>query len=170
MDQITIQGLTFNVPDRYTEGHVLTANEASALNQTYHENLRNNFAKKVKDAGESPDVEALQASLDEYAAAYQFGVRVAGAPRAPADPVGKEAFAVAREAVRGKLREKGINPSAVDAKQLGELVAGALEKYKDRFYTIAAKRIADREALAAEALDLDTDNVTVEDTSESEAA
>jgi hypothetical protein len=63
VEQITISGHSFNVPVRYEEGHELTAGEASALNQTYHENLRNNFAKKVKDAGDGADVAALQAEL-----------------------------------------------------------------------------------------------------------
>ena len=48
MEQIIIQGVTFNVPTPYAEGHVLATNEASALNQLLHENLRNNFASKVK--------------------------------------------------------------------------------------------------------------------------
>ena len=44
-DEITIAGQVFSVPVRYAAGHVLTEGEASALNQTYHENLRNNFAR-----------------------------------------------------------------------------------------------------------------------------
>ena len=52
-DQITIQGQVFRVPLRYKAGDVLKENEAGALNQTYHENLRNNFASKVRDGVEA---------------------------------------------------------------------------------------------------------------------
>ena len=48
--EITIQGMGFAVPIVYAEGHPLTANQAAALNQVLAENLRNNFASKVKEA------------------------------------------------------------------------------------------------------------------------
>lgn len=154
MDSITIAGHAFNVPSRYSEGHVLTANEAAALNQTFHENLRNNFAKTVKEAGETPDLADLQSKLDAYAESYQFGVRASSGPRAPVDPVGKEAFLIAREAVKAAIRRKGLNPSSYEAKQIAELAAAALEKNKDRFTEIAKQRIAEREAIAAGDLDV----------------
>ena len=47
---ITIAGHAFQAPIKYAEGDTLEANEAGALNQTYHENLRNNFAKRVQEA------------------------------------------------------------------------------------------------------------------------
>lgn len=157
-DTITIQGFDFTVPDRYSEGHILTENEAAALNQTYHENLRNNFASKVRAAkeaagGNDPDLEALQSALDAYAEAYVFGKRVAGAPRAPADPVGKEAFSIARDAVKAAIRKKGLNPTSYTAAQIAELAQGALEKNKERFMAAARERIAEREALASSDLD-----------------
>src|SRR5262245_45849295 len=78
-DQITIQGQTFKVPIRYSAGHQLTDGEAGALNQTFHENLRNNFASKVRDGIEAGvPVETLQQQLDDYATDYQFGVRSGG--------------------------------------------------------------------------------------------
>src|SRR6266446_4903096 len=67
MEQITIAAQTFNVPLRYEEGHELSAGEASALNQTYHENIRNNLAKKAKEGT------LTQADVDAYASEYQFG-------------------------------------------------------------------------------------------------
>jgi hypothetical protein len=161
MSTITIQGHDFTVPERYTEGHPLTEGEAKALNQTYHENLRNNFAKQVKDAkGEaaaltSEQVTDLQSKLDTYAESYSFGVRVAGSVRAPADPVGKEAFSIAREAVKAQIRKQGKNPNSYEAKQIAEIAQAALEKNKDRFYEIARQRIAEREAIAGDALGVD---------------
>jgi hypothetical protein len=78
-DQITIQGQTFRVPIRYAAGHTLTEGEASALNQTLHENLRNNFARKVAEGSEAGiPQETLQQQLDDYANDYQFGVRTGG--------------------------------------------------------------------------------------------
>src|SRR6476646_11844528 len=75
-DEITIQGQVFRVPLRYAAGHTLTEGEASALNQTLHENLRNNFAKKVNEGTEAGvPKETLQQQLDDYANDYQFGVR-----------------------------------------------------------------------------------------------
>jgi hypothetical protein len=50
LEDVTIAGEVFKIDTPYTEGHTCTAGEASALNQVRHENLRNNFAKKVKDA------------------------------------------------------------------------------------------------------------------------
>ena len=96
-EQITIAGSVFNVPVRYEEGHELTANEAAALNQTFHENLRNNFAKRVdsrKENGElDSDVkEELQSELDSYADEYEFGGPRGGAVR---DPVMSEAMKMA---------------------------------------------------------------------------
>lgn len=108
MEQITIASHSFNVPVRYEEGHELTAGEASALNQTYHENLRNNFAKKVKDAGANADLDALQAELDAYAESYAFGVRTGGGGGGVSrDPVMSEAIRIAKKQIGDLIRTKG---------------------------------------------------------------
>lgn len=82
---ITIQGIAFNAPSPYVAGHVLTEVESEVLNQTFAENLRNNFAPQVKDAkatnGEklsSTVIDALQDEFELYAKSYQFGVRRVG--------------------------------------------------------------------------------------------
>src|SRR5215471_12844559 len=100
MEQITIAGKTFNAPVRYEEGHELTSGEANALNQTYHENLRNNFAKRVKDAIEAGgyDQSAIQREFDSYAEKYEFGVRTGGGG-STRDPVLAEALAIARNMI-----------------------------------------------------------------------
>lgn len=150
MEQITIAGHSFNVPVRYEEGHELTAGEASALNQTYHENLRNNFAKKVKDAGASADVPALQAELDAYAAAYAFGVRTGGGG-APRDPVMAEAMSIAKGIIRAALKKKGKKVSEVDPKAIND----AAKKLIDRDHSItetAKARVAEAQAAASEDL------------------
>lgn len=108
-DQITIQGQTFKVPIRYAAGHTLTEGEASALNQTLHENLRNNFAKKVAEGTEAgTGLEVLQQQLDDYANEYQFGVRTGGGGF-KGDPVMTLAMNISREMVRGAIKAKGLS-------------------------------------------------------------
>jgi hypothetical protein len=109
-EQITIQNTPFRVPMRYAAGHTLNDNEAAALNQTLHENLRNIWAPKVKHGlanGESP--ETLQAKFDAYAADYQFGRRRArrGAQEGP-DPVPTMALTMAKDLVRRVVKEKNL--------------------------------------------------------------
>lgn len=154
-DEITIAGHAFTVPVRYSEGHTLTAGEASALNQTYHENLRNNFASKVKDLKKNADgtdreltdadLSDLQAKLDEYAAEYQFGVRSSGGSRTPVDPVAREALNLARAAVRAALKEKGVK---ADKEQIEALAEGLVAK-NATFTEIAKQRVAAAQAAAA---------------------
>jgi hypothetical protein len=45
---ITIQGMVFSARQIFDEGHTLSAVEAGVLNQTRDENLRNNYAAKIK--------------------------------------------------------------------------------------------------------------------------
>ena len=111
--KIKIQSFIFTAPMPYSEGHVLTAVEAKVLNQTFSENLRNNFAKRVKDAttnedGSKKDLDAdasaaLHAAFAEYASSYTFA-----APRQASvvDPVEKIARQLARAVINAKVVEK----------------------------------------------------------------
>ena len=157
MEQITIAGHAFNVPVRYEEGHELTAGEASALNQTYHENLRNNFAKKVKDAAEAgggtPDLAALQAELDKYANEYQFGVRTGGGG-VSRDPVMSEAMRIAKKQIGDLIRAKGgkvtdYEPAAITnaAKALLGRPEGA------QIMEVARARVEEQKSLASGSLE-----------------
>ena len=126
-DQITIQGQTFRVPLRYKAGDTLKENEASALNQTYHENLRNNFASRVRDgieAGTGMDV--LQQQLDDYAQDYQFGVRTGGGGFR-GDPVMTLAMNIARELVRRAVKEKGLDPEVWSAPKVSQAAKQLLD-------------------------------------------
>src|SRR3974377_767446 len=109
-EQITIAGHTFQVPLRYEEGHELNAKEAAALNQTYHDNLRNCFAPRVKTALKSGvfDLTVLQRQLDAYAQAYTFGSRQRRTGQPAVDPVAKEALKQARQEIEKQLRKKGL--------------------------------------------------------------
>jgi hypothetical protein len=135
---LTIQGIKFETAPRFAEGHTLNAAEASVLNQTLVENLRNNFASTVKaayvaaakangkvDSEGNPDpsqvtideidVEALQSAFAEYEDAYEFGVRRTGTTRAPADPVAREALSIATDRVKAALKVRGYKLSGEDA-------------------------------------------------------
>lgn len=143
---ITISGAEFNVPLRFEEGHELTANEANALNQTFHENVRNNLAAKHKK-GEPLD----QSVVDKYAAEYQFGVRAAGATGITRDPVKAEAMRLAIAQIRDALKKKGRKAESDAIREKAkELIAS------DRgapLMALAQKRVEEQRAAAAVALD-----------------
>lgn len=137
---LTIQGLVFKAPQPYGEGHVLTAVEASVLNQTFAENLRNNFAPKIKSAIEDYakaqgvevdsvtvdqlDKAALDVVFDNYSKEYTFGVRRGGRIL---DPVEKELRGMAEEIVRNALKAKGYKLNSIDGDKMEELISGVIE-------------------------------------------
>src|SRR5215475_6605845 len=125
-DQITIQGHVFRVPIRYAAGHTLNDGEAGALNQTLHENLRNNFASKVRDGVEANvPLETLQQQLDDYASDYQFGVRTGGGFRG--DPVMTLAMNAAREVIRQAIKAKGLDMDEWPASKITTAAKSLLE-------------------------------------------
>jgi hypothetical protein len=141
--EITIQGVAFTVTQPYAEGHVVTEAEAKALNQTRSENIRNNMAKAVKDAkAEHGDtlpedvLTSLGQAVSEYDKAYVFTLASVGGGRKSRDPVEVEAGKIARAAIMGKL----------DAK-IAEVASS------DKVMKAAKKAVADRAALASDALD-----------------
>lgn len=151
MEQITIAGKVFSAPLRYEEGHELSAGEASALNQTYHENLRNNFAKRVKDAIEkgSYNQDELQTEFDVYAHDYQFGVRTGGGGGAPRDPVMAEAINIAKGKIREALKKKG---QKADAAAITEAAKKLVSK-NPAIMDLARERVAQAQAAATADLD-----------------
>lgn len=145
--EITVQGLTFSVPQPYAAGQIeLTEGEASQLNQVLGENLRNNFAAKIRSKVEAYkkannmaedqevgadvlDKEELDREFEEYSREYEFGVRQASAgPRAPADPVGKEAFRIAWTKIKAALQAKNIKLDSVSKEKKDELIKALLAK------------------------------------------
>lgn len=152
MEQITIQGKIFNAPLRYEEGHELNAGEAAALNQTYHENLRNNFAKRVKEATDngSYSQEALQEEFSKYAEDYEFGVRTGGG--APRDPVMQEAMNIARGQIKAALKKKNRKLSEIDASAITEAAKKLIAK-TPAIMDLAKQRVAEAQAAASDDLD-----------------
>lgn len=148
-DQITIQGQTFKVPIRYAAGHTLTEGEASALNQTLHENLRNNFAKKVAEGVEAGiGLDVLQTQLDDYANDYQFGVRTGGGGFR-GDPVMTLAMNTAREMVRMAIKNKNLNQDEWPASRISQAAKALLDQQGEdgKIISMARKSVeAEREA------------------------
>lgn len=123
LQDITVNGLTFQAELPYAAGHPLTAGEAVALNQTYSENLRNNFANRVKKAqtaaldaakkawtdagsqGNAPsevelpagELERLTREWDEYVTNYEFNGRRVSRPQG--DPIDREASKMAKQLI-----------------------------------------------------------------------
>lgn len=139
-ETITIQKRSFKVPVRYAAGHTLTENEAAALNQTYWENLRNNFAGKVSDGNEAGlDDETLQKQLDDYAQDYQFGERRGGGGFR-GDPVKTAAMAIAREMVRNAIKAKQLDPDQWPASKVTSTAQALLDKQGDSGTIMTAAR------------------------------
>jgi hypothetical protein len=147
-DQITIQGQLFKVPVRYAAGHTLSEGEAGALNQTYHENLRNNFAKKVSEGIEAGlPLETLQQQLDDYASEYQFGTRTGGGTRG--DPVLTLAMNMARELIRNVIKTKNMNSEEWPPSRVSQAAKALIESQGDdgMIVSTARKQVdAEREA------------------------
>jgi hypothetical protein len=148
---ITIQGLTFEVSQPYAAGHVVTEMEAMALNQTRAENIRNNFAKTVKDAqaedGSVTDDQkkALAKELAEYDKQYEFSV---GGGRS-LDPIQKEAKIIATQLVDAKIAKSGTTISKykeANKEKYDTLIAQVMEK--DEIQKKAVSIVKEREALA----------------------
>lgn len=118
-ESFTVNKEVFKIAEPYAEGHVLTAGEAGALNQTFAENIRNNFAKRVEKAKEDGtyDAELFQSQIDTYADEYEFGVR---ASRTSGDPVMAEAMDIMRDKVRKSLLKAGHKLKDVKSAQITE--------------------------------------------------
>lgn len=158
----TIAGEAFTIAQPFSEGHVLTAGQAGALNQVFAENMRNNLAGKVREAKEANtfDAQVFQAQLDDYMAEYEFGVRTGGGGRT-SDPVQAEAMALARDAVRRAIVKKGHKLADVKASTVTELARGVLAKgdaVADQILATARARVE-----ASKGLDIDIGDVSTEE-------
>lgn len=153
--EITIQGqeLTIEVP--YEDGHVLTAAEASQLNQVYAENIGNNFRAKVKEMLEGgSSVDDIQAALDTYAETYEFGVRrSSGASKRTVDPIEKEARALAKKALTDFFKKKDVDFSSLSVDEKEAAIRTYFEKHGEKVRAIAARRVADAKAMAEAGLE-----------------
>lgn len=123
---LTCQGQELNIGCPFEEGHELTAHEAGAMNQLFKENIRNNFAPRIKamsEGGESLD--AMQKAADEYCGEYEFGLTRSGGSR---DAKKTAAMGIARKLVRSALLKKGYKSKDIEAPRVTELAEAALGK------------------------------------------
>jgi hypothetical protein len=157
---ITVQGVILSAALPYDEGHTLTAQEATSLNQTWLENLRNNFAGAVKTAIEKVKgienlTEAalgeLQKDFNAYQDGYEFGVR--GGGREAMDPVFSQAIKLAVAKVKEALKTKGHKLSEVGAEKIRELAGQAVEK--NPAFMERARKIVEETQAAADSLAVD---------------
>lgn len=149
MASITIQHAEWNVEPRFGVGHVLTENEASALNQTFFENIRNNWASRIKTATENGQT-LTQDDLDKYVSEYQFGVR-AVVSREPKDPTAAEERRLARAAVSEAIRAQGLRLKDVPDEQFEQFV----DSINDGRFRAQAEQIVAAKRMAATPLSLD---------------
>jgi hypothetical protein len=162
MTAITIQGYKFEVPEgaiaSIVVGYTLQEEgEVHALRQTKLENLRNNFAAKVKaklngaETIPDDDLAALQSEFGEYAVAYKFGLRAPGEARQKLDPVTREMLKLAKDdfakAYYAKYGEKADK----------ELVAARgeelMDKRRDDYQKRARAILRQREQIATDTLE-----------------
>lgn len=140
---IKVQGLIFSYSPKYFEGHVLSKEEAAVLNQTFGENLRNNFAPRIREAlekiaeeakatgGEAralteEEKSAFAADFAAYSQSYTFKSPRVGS--GPVDPVEREAHKIAVAIVKAKLAEKNIKLGSLPEGKMEEYVKGLLAK------------------------------------------
>lgn len=150
---VTIQGHLFTMSAPYKVGHVLTAGEAQALNQLRAENVRNNFAARMKAAAEKGQ-SLGQSELTAYDESYAFQVGAGGGPRGPADPVTDLARRLALHDVKGAIRAGGLKVKDFSSEKLESLIDDALAQ-RPEYMKAAAKAIAAQKiAPSAPALNL----------------
>ena len=158
-NEITIQSVQFLVPAPFVEGHTVTAGEASALNQLLAENVRNNFAGKMKAAQSkaeetgTPAEEFTQEHLDAYVAEYEFGVRRSGGSRESSFPPDvREARRIATDMIKTALKAKNLTIKSVEPEKMEEMVvqlSGREDVVKE-----AQRRLKQVEKISIEDLDL----------------
>lgn len=180
--QVTISGETFEIAAPYVAGHVLNEAEASVLNQTYLENIRNNAAGRIKAAKEAAEKAGTSFSLDapiggegedagkslrqlisEYATTYEFGVRVARNSE-PADPVEREARVIAREAISAKLRQSNVKRKDIADEAFEQALAKLAAS--DNVLAEARRRVDARNSIGLDELGLSPVQAAAVDTSE----
>lgn len=161
---LTVRGIILSAPLPYSEGHVLEANEANVMNQTWVENLRNNFSPSIvkfyadknawDEENEKPtrtltpnEVAELQQDFDKYIEGYEFGVRTGG--RTPLDPVMAQALQLAETQVKKAIKAKGMALSDLGREKIRSLAEDAVGK-NPNFLKKAREIVEARNAAAAE--------------------
>lgn len=155
---LQVQGLILTARLVYEAGHPCTQGEADSMNQTLCENLRNNFAGKIRKACEDAKVEnsadlpnEIKASLSKEFGAYQEGYNLGegGRARGEVDPVRRQAIQMALGKVKEALKAKGHKLADVGQEKINDLAESAVEN-NPAFMAKAAEIVEARRAATAE--------------------
>lgn len=146
---LTIAGQAFTVNRPFAEGHVCTAGEASALNISFAEAIRNLFSDKVKAGKEVDGTPVTQADVDATMATYALGIRSGnGGGGRTSDPVEAQAMEIARGKVREAIRKQGFSLKDTKDSEITRLAKEALGKHPE-WRDIAKQMVAAAQSLAA---------------------
>lgn len=130
MGEITANGLTYDLADKYGEGYTVDAAEAAALNQlrarkvsAAWSQLGRNTVKRGAEFDNSQD------AFNQYAQNYTFGQRSGGggAPRTK-DPVIVEARKIVREAMIAQLKATGGNIKSLPKEQVSAYIEEQIKR------------------------------------------
>lgn len=153
---VTIQGYQFDIPPAgLVAGEPKTPEEVAVLEQVRVENIRNNFAAKIKkllNGSETLSDEQLAQARQEvanYATQYKFGHRAASTPRVT-DPVEREVIRLAKEDISAAYFAK--HGERLKAEQLSQVVERLLEARRDDYVKRARRNLADRQRVGEEVL------------------
>jgi hypothetical protein len=140
--------MEFEIAQPYVEGHVCTAAEARALNQTRSENIGNNTRAKIKemqDGGKTEqEITDYVSSVDQN---YEFTLAGVSASRR-LDPVEREAVKIARDLLKAHLATSGrkltVAPEGMTDEEWDDKVASEVERIAalDEVVAAAKKNVA----------------------------
>ena len=157
---ITVQGVQVEVSQPYSEGHQISEAEAKALNQVRAENIANNCRKAIKElvdeAGVEKAAEEAQRLIAEKDKDYVFTMASVGGGRATLDPLTKEARAIARDFIAGKIKEAGMTQKQYLEEKGENAIKDKIIELADHpdIVKLAKKNIAEREKVASITKDL----------------
>lgn len=161
----TIAEMTFEIAQPFEEGHVCTAGEAKALNQTRAENVGNNLRKQIEAAkSEGKSEDEIRAMVAEYDAAYELTLTTVATSR-KLDPVEREARAIAKDVLKEHLAKTGRKltkaPEGETDESWKEKVEAQIELImaKEEVVKAAQKRVKEKQR-TSEALLADMDQVS----------
>lgn len=119
MPKFSIYGHAFEFSDRYAEGHAVTANEATALNNLMGELIghriramlsdKHGFQKGTAPSDHPEAIAEAEALVVSEAAEFEFGAGRGSGTRAPSamSELDKLAKKFAEDAVKAKMRQEG---------------------------------------------------------------
>lgn len=142
-----IAGVEFSIRQPYESGHVCSEAEAKVLNQTRSENVGNNLRSMIQEKlDKGVALDEIRSQVEAYDAEYVFNLATVSAS-ARRDPVEREAYNLAKDAIKLKLAETGrrinVTPDGLTDEQWAEKVATAIENLAAAPATIeeARKRV-----------------------------